>query len=365
VVITFAPASPSRPVGGATAIYEFANGMRRRGHEVHLVHRHLVFNRVKAPEDITWCEFEAGIHHHFPGSFDVTRLPDADFTFHYNERLPDRSGAPLMFVQGAILGLGQQEARMLSPCPKICIASWLVEVGRQAGVPEAQLVHVPYGLKHHKYRLLSPVDDRPPQVSMLYHRHPSKGAAQGFKALAEVKEKVPELQAVVFGASDPVDPIPPWMSYLKSPDQDVLVGEVYNRSRVFLCSSVVEGFGFSCIEAMACGAALVTTSNGGSDDYAIDGETALVCEADDVTAMASRVESLLRDDEQRTRLATLGGEYVRKTFDWDASAEKLETFLNAYAADPDRYRRHSDHEPAPSDRRRRAKSGRFRTRTRT
>src|SRR6185295_14141998 len=101
----------------------------------------------------------------------------------------------------------------------------------------------------------------------------------------------------------------------------------YNRSRIFLCSSRVEGFGLPSIEAMACGAALVTTSNGGSDDYAIHGETALVCEPDDITGMADHIARLLRDDELRIRLARQGAEYVRRTFDWDVSAEKLETFL--------------------------------------
>jgi glycosyltransferase involved in cell wall biosynthesis len=85
---------------------------------------------------------------------------------------------------------------------------------------------------------------------------------------------------------------------------------------------------------MACGAALVTTSNGGSDDYAIDGETALVSEPDDTTALADNIERLLTDDELRIRLAKQGMQYVRETFDWDRSAGRLETFLNQYAANP-------------------------------
>jgi glycosyltransferase involved in cell wall biosynthesis len=121
------------------------------------------------------------------------------------------------------------------------------------------------------------------------------------------------------------------------PPQEFIVNEIYNRSRIFLCSSRVEGFGFPCIEAMACGAALVTTANGGSDDYAIHGETALVCEPNDTTAMADYIERLLRDDELRIRLAKQGMEYVRQTFDWDRSAEQLDAFLTEYAADPGRY----------------------------
>ena len=55
--------------------------------------------------------------------------------------------------------------------------------------------------------------------------------------------------------------------------------------------------------------------------------------------MADQVERLLRDDDLRLRLARQGAQYVRDTFSWDASAEKLEAFLHEYAADPGRYTR--------------------------
>jgi glycosyltransferase involved in cell wall biosynthesis len=339
VVVTFVAGSPDRPVGGAIAIYEFANGMRRRGHDVHLVHRPLAFNRVGSVEELEWFEFEEGIRHHFPRAFGVSSLPESEFIFHFSERLPDGVGLPLMFVQGTILGAERQRARMRAPCPKICIATWLVSLGREAGVPEDQLVYIPYGLKHDKYRLVFPIEDRPLRVSALYHRHPLKGAEYGIEVLKELKERLPRLEGVVFGTFSPVHEIPSWISFVKRPDQETLVNEIYNRCRVFLCASLVEGFGFTSIEAMACGAALVTTANGGSDDYAVHDETALVCAPQDVSAMADQAESLLQDGERRIRLARRGREYVRHKFDWDASAAKLERFLHAYAAEPDRYLR--------------------------
>jgi glycosyltransferase involved in cell wall biosynthesis len=106
---------------------------------------------------------------------------------------------------------------------------------------------------------------------------------------------------------------------------------------VFINSSLLEGFGLACVEAMACGCALVTTANGGSDDYAIHAETALVSDADDASTMADHIESLLLDDETRTHLALRGRDYVQR-FDWDMSAEILESFLRNYQSEPDRYR---------------------------
>jgi glycosyltransferase involved in cell wall biosynthesis len=171
---------------------------------------------------------------------------------------------------------------------------------------------------------------------MLYNAHLAKGAEYGLQALNAVKQRLPELEAVVFGATDPVHEVPAWVTYLRSPPQDVIVEDVYNRSRVFVCSSIREGFGFAATEAMACGCALVTTSNGGSEDYALHGETALVSPPRDVATMVDNIEALLRDDEQRIRIATRGNCYVDR-FNWDRSAKLLEAFLEAYESDPTYY----------------------------
>jgi glycosyltransferase involved in cell wall biosynthesis len=98
---------------------------------------------------------------------------------------------------------------------------------------------------------------------------------------------------------------------------------------VFLCSSAREGFGLCGIEAMASGCALVTTANGGSADYALDGETALVTEPGDVEGLAERIERVVCDDALRSGIATRGMEFVRR-FDWDDSARRLAGVLEQY-----------------------------------
>jgi hypothetical protein len=353
MVITFPVLTSPEPIGGALALYEFANGMRRRDHSVHVVHMGFT-EPIRGLEDLPWVSFENGIDHSFlpeqrpivritgedgiqhvfPGDPSAAHdLPEADFIAAYDEQLSPRHGLPFIFMQGSqTLFPAIEDAVFQVPCPKVCIARWLVDVGRAKGVPADQLPFVPYGLKHDKYRLVSSIEERAPLVSMAYHSHLQKASAEGLSALSEVKRRVPEAEATVFTRLAPTHDTAPWMTVVVNPAQDLLVNEIYNRSRIFLCSSRVEGFGLPSIEAMACGAALVTTSNGGSDDYAFHGETALVCEPDDVMGMADHVERLLRDDELRVRLARQGMEYVRRTYDWDASAAQLETFLDAYAA---------------------------------
>jgi glycosyltransferase involved in cell wall biosynthesis len=84
---------------------------------------------------------------------------------------------------------------------------------------------------------------------------------------------------------------------------------------------------------MACGSALVTTDNGGSRDYALAGDTALVVPPGDIDGLVGSVERLFSDDELRTRLAHAGEQHVKR-FDWDLSGEILEGKLTEYLANP-------------------------------
>jgi len=170
-------------------------------------------------------------------------------------------------------------------------------------------------------------------MSFCYSAHSQKGAELAIDVMAGVKDAVRDLEAIVFGATPPEHVLPDWVTYVERPSARHLVEGIYNTSRVFLCTSYVEGFGLPSVEAMACGAALVTTDNGGSRDYAFHEQTALVGRYGDVDALSEHVIALLDDDERRLVLATAGRRYVQR-FDWERTGELLEAFLERYVADP-------------------------------
>ena len=58
----------------------------------------------------------------------------------------------------------------------------------------------------------------------------------------------------------------------------------------------------------------------------------------DPVGLADAVQRLLGDASLRTRLAHAGADLVRGRFDWDNTAAVLEPHLEAYVADPERYR---------------------------
>ncbi len=335
------PTSP-RVVGGITSNFYLANHLTRRGHDVTIVHVDLLGYGVTSVDDISWFAFDERVENRFLPRADYAEMPDADFTFvmSVDDGIPpDRNGLPLITIRGyGIYSKATDEGSFRAPYPKVVPARWLVDVGRDMGVSEDEIVLVPNGMDHAKYRVTRPIEDRPARVSMVYRSHPTKGAKFGLHALTRLKRKVPDAAATVFGNKEPDHEIESWITYRQDPPQREIVDDIYNGSAVFLTPSVVEGFGKPPIEAMACGCALVTTDNGGSSDYAIDGETALVCPPKDSRALADAIMRLLRDDDLRSAIAKRGRDYVAR-FDWDNSAATLERFLVDYGADPARWRR--------------------------
>jgi glycosyltransferase involved in cell wall biosynthesis len=166
---------------------------------------------------------------------------------------------------------------------------------------------------------------------------PEKGWTNGLAALEDLVRRRPGLRAAVFSLGPvPSDELPDGVELVIGLGQSELATQVYDQARVFVQSSRHEGLGLTAIEAMGCGAALVTTDCGGSRDYAVPGETALVVGRDDPSALATAAESLLLDVARRAEIARAGERFVRR-FRWERSGELMEQFLERYLADPAQY----------------------------
>ncbi len=330
MIVSFVYPSSRRRTGGVTMLYEFANELARRGHEVHFIHGPVRRERVDRIDEIPF-RFEPSVQHHLVDSLDDPALPRADVVFNGNAA---HLGEPAEILQGyRLLSADFDALAYRSPTPKVCIATWLLDVGRSYGVPDHQLVHVPLGLDHELFAMRTPPTERPIDLVLLYHPSREKGWDVGRRVLEDLIARRPQILAKVITLSwPPKDPLPDGVE-LVSRSQRRLADEIYNQTKVFVQASHHEGFGLTALESMACGAALVTTDCGGSRDYAVPDETALVVPAGDVAALVDRVEQLLDNEAQRVALATCGAKYAYK-FDWAVSGRLMEEFLERYVADP-------------------------------
>jgi glycosyltransferase involved in cell wall biosynthesis len=103
--------------------------------------------------------------------------------------------------------------------------------------------------------------------------------------------------------------------------------DLLQRSEVFVLPSYIEGFPMSVIEAMAAGAAVVTTPVGAVPDYLADGVNSILVEPRSAEQLKIGLERVFDDDSLRARLRAGGRSLVESTFSLETAAAELEAVL--------------------------------------
>jgi alpha-1,3-rhamnosyl/mannosyltransferase len=111
---------------------------------------------------------------------------------------------------------------------------------------------------------------------------------------------------------------------------DEALRELYARCAVFAYPSLGEGFGLPVLEAMAAGAAVLTSELSSLPE--VGGAAVEYVDPFDVEGMASALERLLADEQRRAQLSALARERAGE-FTWERTAELT---LAALAAAVDR-----------------------------
>jgi len=97
----------------------------------------------------------------------------------------------------------------------------------------------------------------------------------------------------------------------------------YQEADIFVFPSIWdEGFGLPPVEAMAAGLPVIATRSGAVVETVVDGETGVLVDKGDVTALGHAISSLLDDDRARSELGRGGRERVMRSFTWDHAASE-------------------------------------------
>lgn len=107
-----------------------------------------------------------------------------------------------------------------------------------------------------------------------------------------------------------------------TPDRDLPA--LYSLAELFVYPSLYEGFGLPVLEALACGAAVVTSNNSSLPEVA--GDAALLVDAKDTDALVWAMRRLLEDSTWRKIKQQKALEQAKK-FSWESSAQALHAFL--------------------------------------
>jgi glycosyltransferase involved in cell wall biosynthesis len=116
----------------------------------------------------------------------------------------------------------------------------------------------------------------------------------------------------------------PSVLYIRPSDNDL--ARLYSACDVFVSASWYEGFGLPGLEAMACGAAVVTTDSRGIQEYAVNGINCLIVPPKNPDALADAILSLLSNPELADKLKN-NGPVTASRFDWDSATDRFEAAL--------------------------------------
>jgi glycosyltransferase involved in cell wall biosynthesis len=214
----------------------------------------------------------------------------------------------------------------------------------EVAAPRAPVTVAPHGVDHERFSpppadpaaragveasdwaLLAPHGIRDPYVAFQATLEPRKDVPTLVRAFAAIARDHPDLQLVLaggdgWGAAQVRDAVARSgaASRILRPGYlpDPAVPALFRRAAAVAYPSLVEGFGLPVLEAMACGAPVVTTTGSATEEVA--GDAALLVAPGDAPALARALRAVLDDPPVAARLRAAGPARAAP-FTWEASA---------------------------------------------
>jgi GT2 family glycosyltransferase len=184
----------------------------------------------------------------------------------------------------------------------------------------------------------SPETGSPVHVAaMIRPTTPRRAAHLTMDVLEELERRFGNAVSLhIFGASDEVV-----AHYGLTPDFPVVnhgklrldqVADLLRACDVFLDLSEYQAFGRTGLEAMACGCVTVLPDFGGTDEYAVDRQNALVVDTADFNACVAAASQLIEDDGLRARLRRAGHATAERYSIFQAALSEVIVFREALRA---------------------------------
>lgn len=339
--------------GGVKAVFEFANHLRKRGHDVFVVYglipksfevkwndlRNLVVGALstvaksKLGARVKWFDLKANLRR--VPTLAERFIPDADIvvatwweTAYCVSSYNKTKGEKFYLIQHYEIWGGPEDKvnnTYKLGLHNIVNSTWLKNILQdELNAPvEALILHAPDWEQFYPEAVER--SNEIVRILMPYRKEKWKGVVHGIAAFEMAREKCSNIQLVMFGEA-PGEDVPQYVEFHQRPDNDRL-REIYNSCDIFLFPSHCEGFGMPPMEAMACKCAVVSTNVGGIPDYTIPGETALVSPHRSPELLAENIIRLLEDKELLWHISEEGYNYIRH-FTWERATDALEQTFN-------------------------------------
>ena len=178
-----------------------------------------------------------------------------------------------------------------------------------------------------------------PVVTTLARVEKRKGHEFVLKALAEIKEKFPNILYLIAGKGPYLEDIKKltiemnlqknvkFLGWITEPEKSLIL----KKSDLFVMTPTtvgesVEGFGMAYIDASFHGVASIGSDSGGVSDAILDNKTGIICESGNQKMITEKILHLLENKKLRESMGANGKLRANENYAWD---KKIIEYLDA------------------------------------
>jgi glycosyltransferase involved in cell wall biosynthesis len=200
----------------------------------------------------------------------------------------------------------------------VAVSQAVAGVLERSGIDRARIRVVPDGVDLHRavvpasHETLAALGIAPgvPLVVQVAQLVGHKDPLNFVRALSRVRERVPDVQALLVGDGNLRPDVEREIDSLQLHSAVRLAGYRTDADSLLAAADIVclssseEGMGSVLLDALAFGKPIAATRAGGIPEVVIDGECGLLAPVRDPTALGDAIVSLITDESLRTRVAT-------------------------------------------------------------
>lgn len=262
----------------------------------------------------------------------------------------------LTFQGGDVPGFVPEQTgkyfKLIMPLAKWVVhkASYAVAVGeglRQMAVREfnrSDILYIPNGVDTNMFKPLEK-KGKSDCVRILFagRFNPQKAVHRLIRAAQILKQKgVSNFQVEIYGGGPLEQDLRTLARDLQLDDTVHFKGWIereeltkqFGMADIFSLPSDVEGMPVACLQAMACGMAIVGTKTMGIKEAVQHGENGFLVEKGDIPALADALEKLIKDPALRENMGKKSREIVSQAYSWDAICEKYLALMRKIPGNP-------------------------------
>lgn len=346
--------------GGERHLADLANGLARRGHELFFALRRNspLITELNDPSRVTIVPLRNSFDAQSAGTLSrlVRKHQIQIIHAHMARDYPlaayaarTNPNAKLIVTRHVLFPLSRLHRLTLSRAARIIAVSTAVASALQAeGVAAAEKISVVMnGIDVGKFGRAKEAFDRPafldrwnlPRETLLVgtvgELTPLKGQEEFLQAASAIVNECPHAYFVIAGTDHSAEGknqrrLEQVIAELNLSDHARLVGwldnsaEFYCALDLFVSASHTESFGLAIAEAMASGAAVLTTATEGARELITEGANGFLVPIRDVAALASNMSQLLTQKSERNRVGLAAQATAREKFSLDRMITETE-----------------------------------------